>query len=264
MIEQTALPANRWQHLYYITNYGTAIQPRGEPTKEILFVQSAITEPFDWHVERKLNLDYVRREFQWYLNGDDSDLRICEHAKIWRGMVNRDQTLSSNYGWYLFTQKQLEKAVNILKADEMSRRAVMSIYNMPKHTRPGVKDVPCTTSISFFIRGRRLHMGVHMRSNDLVFGLGNDAPCFHWFHCMAYLLLKEKYDLLQMGDYVHRADSLHIYERHFQLATRIGTGKGTWKPQDVPKMQTAKEVRALMAGERPKTPFGKWLYEVEL
>lgn len=253
-----------WAHLYHLINYGTLVSPRGEDTKEVRYLQTHIVQPFDWHRERNLNLDYIRQEFQWYLGGDPSDLRICRHAKIWRGCVNRDQTLSSNYGYYWFTRGGIAKAVQLLKNDEFSRRAVCSVYNQFEHSKPGVKDIPCTTTVGFMIRNKKLHMGVHMRSNDLVFGLGNDAPCFHWIHRIVYWLLHDKYRDLKMGDYAHRVDSLHVYERHFDMARVIGTGKGHWEPEPVPDIESAKEAKALLAGDIPKTKFGKWLYEVKL
>lgn len=253
-----------WSDLYHRVNYGDLVEPRGEATKEVRFLQTVISQPFDWNVDRKLNLDYIRREFQWYLHGDPTDLRICEHAKIWRGCVNRDDTLSSNYGSYLFTQGGLAKAIQLLKNDEHSRRAVVSIYNQKLHSKPGVRDIPCTCSITFMIRNETLHMGVHMRSNDLVFGLGNDAPCFHWFHIMALWLLREKYGGLKLGQYIHRADSLHAYERHWDMVRKIGCGNGHWIQQKIPTINSAREVKALMAGDRPRTAFGDWLYEVKL
>ena len=67
---------NNWHALYYHTNYGSMYHPRGQEIKEARFTQIKITEPFDWYRERKLNLDYIRREFQWYLAGSDCDMRI--------------------------------------------------------------------------------------------------------------------------------------------------------------------------------------------
>jgi thymidylate synthase len=107
-------------------------------------------------------------------------------------------------------------------------------------------------------------MGVHMRSNDLVFGLGNDAPCFHWFHQLAFWLLKPKYPDLQLGRYVHHTDSLHIYERHWEMAQEIGHNRGHWQPQVVPVIGSTRETEALIAGEPIKAAFSNWLYEVEL
>jgi thymidylate synthase len=255
---------NVWHHLHYLTCYGEEHKPRGFPIREAMFVQTYITCPFDWHVERELNLDYLRREFQWYLNGDNEDLRICEHGHLWEKSVNRDLTLCSNYGYYLFTRGGLLKAVQSIRNDPDTRQAVVSIFNQFQHIKPGINDVPCTCSITFMLRNKKLHMGVHMRSNDLVYGLGNDAPCFHWIHSLAYWLLKEDYEDIQMGGYVHRADSLHVYERHYELNRTIGNGKGTWEPEKIPEIASTREARALISGETSKGEFSKWLHKVEL
>jgi thymidylate synthase len=55
-----------------------------------------------------------------------------------------------------------------------------------------------------------------MRSNDAIWGVPYDIFLFSTFHEMMALQLG-----LDLGDYHHYAASLHIYERHFKLATMI-------------------------------------------
>jgi thymidylate synthase len=244
---------------------GSEISPRGMRTREMITATILIPPyPFQAYEERELNLDYLRREFQWYLIGDRHDLRIADHAKIWSDHVNNDSTLNSNYGHYLVRERGLLTMSNILRKDKHSRQAVWNIYDAKKHNNWATNDIPCTCTMSFLIRDNRLTMHIHMRSNDLVFGLGNDAPCFHWFHQIMYWLLKDTYPELEFGNYVHTANSLHIYERHFDLARKIRDGSATWNPVGIPVIGSLEEAVRLIGGERCSGEFSRWLYEVEL
>ena len=91
--------------------------------------------------------------------------------------------------------------------------------------------------LNFFIRaGRagfredfpRLHMGVRMRSNDVIKGLTYDMPLFlkiQWEMLEALRSRASDYnDLpknLHMGSYHHHADSMHLYQQDYALAKAI-------------------------------------------
>ena len=64
-------------------------------------------------------------------------------------------------------------------------------------------------------------MKVQMRSNDVFYGLTFDAPFFAFVHQHVYLWIKDKYPLLNLGDYIHCSDNTHYYERHFDIADKI-------------------------------------------
>ncbi len=64
-------------------------------------------------------------------------------------------------------------------------------------------------------------MKVQMRSNDIFYGLTFDAPFFAFVHQHMLLWLKETYPTLELGTYMHFADNIHYYERHFELASQI-------------------------------------------
>src|SRR5262249_49928360 len=69
------------------------------------------------------------------------------------------------------------------------------------------KDVPCTCTLQFLVRGGALDMFVTMRSNDAYKGLPHDV--------FAFTMLQEMMarDLgCSVGRYKHAAGSLHLYE----------------------------------------------------
>lgn len=254
-----------WRNLFMLVMNGEIVAPRELQTREACFSTTVIPPyPFQAFKERKLDFDYLRREFQWYLGGNPYDLRIADHAMLWKKHINPDNTLNSNYGYYLVRNDGILKAVRQLHDDPLSRQAVCTIFNSHEHLKEGVKDIPCTSTMSFLIRGGSLHMHIHMRSNDLVFGLGNDAPCFHWFHQIAWHCLRERYPDLKFGSYIHTTNSLHIYARHFDLANLIIREEAEWEPVEVPVIESTHEAIQLLQGEHIDAPFSNWLFEVSL
>jgi thymidylate synthase len=195
---------------------------------------------------RKLKLEYIKREFRWYLKGDRYDTSITEHASMWKGLVNADGGINSNYGQYI--NKQFDKVIETLKADKDSRRAGIMILSS-EHLLSDTKDVPCTYAMNFRIRDNKLNMTVHMRSQDAIFGMGNDAPAFSFVQEMVYVTLRDTYPELVMGNYHHFADSLHIYERHFEMVEEILEHPIEFDSIDCPRISSSAEVEYLRSNQ---------------
>jgi thymidylate synthase len=195
---------------------GGITSPRGERTLELTSAKVVFENDEDvWCTfpSRQLSLSYTCAEFLWYLRADPADMSIAKRAPIWRSLISKG-ILQSNYGVYLFRDAQFLRCVNELRNDPDSRRASILILQ-PHHFYAQSADIPCTYSLNFRIRDKRLDMTVHMRSNDAWFGAGNDCPTFRWTqHMMADMLS------VPIGTYTHLVDSLHIYERHWEAAER--------------------------------------------
>lgn len=205
---------------------------------------------------RKLNIDYIKAEFRWYLKGDPTDLSIADKASIWKDSIT-DGRLNSNYGFYLFKQGQLDYVVNTLTRDPESRRA-MAIILGAHHLYPENRDVPCTSTLGFRIRDGALNLTVHMRSQDAIFGLGNDVPFFSLVQELTLNLLPKKYS---MGNLTVFVDSLHVYERHFDMLKTIVLNKESTTPLDWPRIKR-KEAKELLSGICPafSETFSQWLW----
>lgn len=243
---------------------GKEVSPRG---LKILEVENFnyVLPPFVRFVNfesRKLNLKYIKREFLWYLTGNKFDVSITDHAKIWKDMVNKDNSINSNYGQYIFGDcKQFDNVIRILREDKDSRRASIVILSK-EHLLSNDLDLPCTYSINFRIRENYLNMSVRMRSQDSAYGMGNDAPAFSFIHEMMLNALKEFYPELQYGDYYHSVDSFHIYEKHFKMLDKI-INNDTYKEINCPKISGPGEVKFLKALDFINIPtkykFSIWL-----
>lgn len=243
---------------------GEKISPRGQLVLEIENF-NYILPPYVRFVNfesRKLNLNYIKREFQWYLRGEKYDDSIIRHANLWKSMINKDGSINSNYGQYIFGEEnQFDRVIEILKQDKDSRRASIAILNKD-HLLSNTNDVPCTYSINFRIRDNYLNMTVRMRSQDSVFGMGNDVPAFSFIHEMLCNSLKEFYPDLKYGEYYHSSDSFHIYERHFEMMDKI-VDNDKFTPIICPVISGSEEVKFLRKLDFTNIPekfkFTKWL-----
>ena len=155
----------------------------------------------------------------WYLSGDPSVKNIGKFAKIWLDIQDENGNVESNYGTYLMGTQWLW-VLKELKKDKDSRRCTMVVHQ-PMHKHKNQADLPCTQYIQFFIRNNKLHMGVSMRSNDVIYGYCNDVFTFTLFQQLMLNDLRAIYPDLELGNYHHFAGSMHIYERHYEMAKNI-------------------------------------------
>lgn len=199
---------------------GRQRSPRGMLTLELENYHTEFVPGQDFinFAARKLSLSYIKKELAWYLHGQRHDLSICDHAKIWQSCVTSG-LLYSNYGWYLFRRHGLDQVIQTLEQDPDSRRGLVNIFNAYDHSFHTNNDVPCTCTLGFRIRDGKVNMTVHMRSQDAVFGLGNDLPFFQLCWEVVAVALG-----LPRGGYHHFVESFHTYERHFDLVEKIIAG----------------------------------------
>lgn len=219
--------------------------PRGSKIKENLAVTLVLDDPrarITRSKERKANYAFASAEFLWYWRGQRDLETMTAYMKRMSDFSDDGKTLNSAYGFRLRKhivfndphgmgrngETQWENTIQTFIKDPDSRRAVM-IINLPEDQRlanvPGSKDVPCTLSLQFFIRDGKLDLHAHMRSNDVMWGLTYDLFSFTLLQeCMMLELQRRSpsmFGSLKLGKYYHTAGSMHLYERHFEDATKI-------------------------------------------
>jgi thymidylate synthase len=202
---------------------GQSSSPRGQLTLELRNAWVSIENPGDGVCTlpaRATDIEYLNGELAWYLSGSLNVADIEKHSKFWTKLADTNGTVNSNYGFLALIEKhagksQLEWVIDSLKDDPDTRQAVIN-YNQPRHKYKGNKDFVCTLTQEFRAADNKLDSHVHMRSNDLIFGLTYDLP---WFVGLQRRAAKEAG--LEVGSYSHQASSLHIYERHFEMARLI-------------------------------------------
>ena len=201
--------------------------PRGQKVKEILGASFTILDPRDripYVAGRRFSVTYMVAELLWYLSGNNKTEWISKYSSFWKDISDDGVTANSAYGARLFKRhpkiaqerfNQWEYVIEELTRDPDSRRAVMHL-RVPDDSIDAKLDVPCTLALQFFIRDGKLHQVVNMRSSDVIFGIAYDIPAFTLFQ---ELLANELG--VGMGTYTHTSNSLHIYERHFDMAKKI-------------------------------------------
>jgi thymidylate synthase len=235
--------------LYRLMTYGLEAHPRETTTREILNYNITLRDPRNRVITfpgRRTSTKYLLGEFIWYLRGLEDPAGILPYAKFWDGIRNTGEnqyyqkgTVNSNYGTRLFGHSTLpaftrqasafsvpmaihqwNETAALLQKDKDSRQAIMNIH-VPSDRHAGNLDVPCTLTLQWFIRENKLHLIVNMRSNDVILGFTNDVFQFTMLQEAMMLQLRAAYPNLGLGYYYHNAGSMHIYDRHFQMAHDI-------------------------------------------
>ena len=234
---------------------GTFSAPRGKKIKELMNFQHTFGpyERITSFRARKLNLDYLKWEFLWYLRANPFDTAVTEAAQMWKDIQQDDGRFFSNYGQYWFAkQNGFFWALGSLLQDRYTRQAVIPMLSS-EHLFEGNKDVVCTYGVNFHIRDDRLNMTVNMRSQDAIWGMTNDIACFSFLHEMMYMALRQECQPLIMGNYVHNVDSFHVYERHLEMLENIvKDGAKGFYDLEVPRIVSPSEVYHMIRYQEKK------------
>jgi thymidylate synthase len=249
-------------------------EPRGQKVKEIIaptLVLRDCRRRLLGIKARKADYGFGVGEFLWYSAGRKDLESIQYYNKRSANFSNDGKTVNSAYGYRLGLDRPTEYGnytqwhtlKETLIKDNDTRRAVAEIFvahDQYEATWNGKsKDVPCTLSLQFFIRNNRLILHTHMRSNDVIWGLTYDLFSFTLLQEMMMLELNHDAKLgLDVGEYIHTAGSLHIYEPHFKMAQEIVDEASSTKFRPAEKMERLDlEGLALLAGQEEALRLGK-------
>ena len=225
--------------------------PRGMKIRERMYYQFQVLNPTSESIKtkdikrNKVIDSYTKKELEWYKKGSLDVKDAAKISKFWTDLANPDMTINSNYGhlvkqdisegnprYEFWGAEFLPAACNYgmktpwqwskesLLKDQDSRQAILR-FNKPRHCYSGNKDFVCTMYGNFHIRDNKLMFTVKMRSTDLHYGLVFDMPYF--IHLQEEMLqeLGRAYPDLKIGSFTFSSDSLHIYERSFQIVKKM-------------------------------------------
>lgn len=186
--------------------------------------------PYEITPGRRVQLPAQIAETVWVLSGQD-DIKFIEpylpRAKdysddgvTWSGAYGpriRDweQTGGSARGNGI---DQLYRVSKLLNEEPDTRRAVIQIFD-PALDQEG-KDIPCNNWISFYQRDGIVHAHVAVRSNDAFWGLSG-INSFEWTFLLQTVAFLAN---LTPGSLTFSTTSLHLYEQHWERASRISEG----------------------------------------
>lgn len=157
-------------------------------------------------------------ELCWYLSGSDQLDAIEPYIPDYVKEAESDGRLHGAYGPRLLNMRgenQIRNIVALLAERPPTKRAVIQLYSA-EDIAGEFKEIPCTTSLQFFIRDGKLGCCASMRSNDAFKGLPHDIFCF----TMLQEIIARELEL-DVGPYRHLVTSLHIYEKEINKAERF-------------------------------------------
>lgn len=154
-------------------------------------------------------------ELAWYLSGSNELKFITSYIPLYVESSDDGKTVYGGYGPRIAgpgNKNQLKSIIKILSDKSSSRQAVIQLFDAKDILKPH-KDIPCTCTLQFLIRNKKLHMFTSMRSNDVYLGLPHDVFAF----TMIQEILARSLGC-QLGEYKHYVSSLHLYEKNFESA----------------------------------------------
>lgn len=225
-----------------VLGQGSLASPRGQETREMLGYSFRIENPRArkiYNPERNWDEALAVGELCWHMSASDDVDFISYYADAWEEFSeDGSHVTGSCYGKKIFENgcegSKWSRLKRELRLDSESRRAVIDIFNACDDLGTGRPDVPCVASLQFLLRDGSLNCINTMRSNDIIWGLSYDV----FFITMLQERLAKEIDA-ELGWYQHDAGSIHVYERHYDLADRI---VGTGVPNSTPPMPPMQDV----------------------
>jgi thymidylate synthase len=182
---------------------------------------------------RPVNPAFSLAEVVWILTGrEDVEMLKWYNSRI--GDYSDDgETFNAPYGYRIRSQfdgqDQLADMIQQLKDNPESRQAVLNVWYPPKDrtfaqegfdheagpfiTKRETKDRACNLVGHALIREGRLNWLQVMRSNDIMWGTPNNF--MQWMHIQEFVARMVG---VEPGEYTHVADSLHLYDYHWEEA----------------------------------------------
>jgi len=203
--------------VHWVQLDGRPIAPRGQETLEIEGALVVLHDPFDslpLGTNRGINKGIAAVEACQLLAGVSKPELVVAIGPVFDNFREDNGEFHGAYGPR--TRGQFEVMIERLKADPNSRQAITTIWNKNFDLAESKRDYPCTLTFTFHIREGKLNMRVHMRSNDVIKGVGYDYFQFTRVQIALASVLG-----IEPGKYVHYADSLHLYLSDLALVEKL-------------------------------------------
>lgn len=255
--------------LAMVRELGARSEPRGMPTRELLWSQFEVRNPmtFPMAVSGREMRDVIGVLEALSLVGEFSVPELFTDRVKKFGQFMDHGVFWGSYG--ARAHGSFGNVVELLTRDSDSRQAVVTLFDSRRDLNTVKADIPCTISGHFIMRNRRdgpdsedvhpyVDLSVTMRSNDMWLGTPYDLVQFSIWQASVAQALGAR-----IGHYVHRVGSLHIYERDLEKTSALGFSGATpmpfplWASSSVGGIQS--RARLLALGQlNPVTEFERW------
>lgn len=198
---------------------GHEVCPRGMRTIEVRNHQLVLTDVRNCVIDsphRDLNFRFMIAEWLWMLLGLRDVDTIAKYNKEIAKFSDDGQIFNGAYGPRII--KQAPWVINNLREDSDSRQGVVTIWSPTPYPS---KDIPCTISLQFMIRKKKIHCTANMRSSDGWLGLPYDLFNFAMMTNFFAGILK-----VLPGSLTMNLASSHLYDRNWELAREVIGAEG--------------------------------------
>lgn len=268
--------------IYHVVSEGQKLTSRAGDMVELEDVMVSYSAPKYMPPQRSRTADLIGLVEGVQLIAGVSDDALM--ARLFPKMLEFTD-FESSYGKRTGANDQIANVLTLLEKSPDTRRAVISIWDSALDSTGEGADRPCTLSIGFRRRpsvlgmdavtnsDEVLNMTVTMRSNDVIRGTYGDS--------VQFMLLLNTFAAalgVNVGTYVHHAQSLHVYQSDMdddtvlksiqKMANHMPTElkSRTIKPLAFPgwdHAQIREECLTILDFEnervRPKTEFGNYI-----
>lgn len=192
---------------------------------------------------KKLHLKSIIYELLWFLRGDTNVSYLQEHGvRIWNEWADEAGELGPVYGaqWRSWpdyaggTIDQIQQVIDTLKCDPMSRRMVVSAWNVAQLDEMAL--APCHCLMQFYVADGRLSLQLYQRSADVFLGVPFNIASY-----ALLLLMVAQVTGLEPGEFVHSFGDVHIYRDHLeQVKEQLSR-----EPRSLPQMRLNPAVKEI-------------------
>ncbi|HET9232590.1 MAG TPA: thymidylate synthase [Candidatus Eisenbacteria bacterium] len=219
----------------------------GTGTQSVFGAQMRIPlrDGFPLLTTKKLHLRSIVHELLWFLRGETNVRSLHEQGvTIWDEWADARGELGPVYGkqWRAWEgpdgrrYDQLSEALRLIREDPMSRRIVVSAWNVADLERMALP--PCHVLFQFYVTEGRLSCQLYQRSADVFLGVP--------FNIASYALLTHmvaQVSGLGVGDFIHTFGDVHLYRNHVEQA-RLQLSR---EPRPLPSLRLNPEITDLFA-----------------
>jgi thymidylate synthase len=205
-----------------LLDHGSVLRVRKEEVSEICNRITVLRRPLERCLflhHRGNNIFASIAETLWVMAGRNDVAWLQHYLPRATSFSDDGRTWRGAYGprlrnWNLVDQ--LDATRQLLLSERLTRRAVMVLYD-PDRDFVESKDIPCNNWLHWMVRDDHLHLNVGVRSNDIIWGF-SAVNSFEWSvlqEMMAYWIG------VPVGSATYFASSFHLYDRHYEMATKI-------------------------------------------
>jgi len=174
---------------------------------------------------RKFNKEYAQQFFEFIMHGGQDASTLFGLNPNVKNFTDDLASRNTAYGPRIISQ--LPGLIDEFMINPSSRRAVIVVLNsedqvlLPEKNQGSKMEYPCTVSLIFLIRKKRLNLHVAMRSNNMTTTINYDL--FNFIRIQKELLnqLKVKGLDVELGKYYHVCASAHVLKQDIEFANKI-------------------------------------------